>query len=56
MEALLGVVGNVTTIIGDVIDMMIENPMALIGVAVGLVGSGISLTQRLIGVRRGRRR
>lgn len=56
MEALLGIVGTVIDVMGDILDFMIANPMALIGVAVGLISSGIALTHRIIGVRRGRRR
>lgn len=48
MEGILGLVGNVWTMVGDALTFMKSEPITLLPVAIGAVGATVGLTKRII--------
>lgn len=47
METILGATDTVTTLVGNVFDMITGNPLLVVFVAAGLIGVGVSAFKRI---------
>ena len=53
MEAIVAATTTVTTLVGDVFEIITGNPLLVVFVSIGLIGSAIGLFRRFKGASRG---
>ena len=53
LATVLAGTSTITTLVGDVFDMIVSNPLLCIFVAASLIGVGISVFKRIKGASRG---